>query len=111
MRSFPGLEKKGGGIQNVLFIHKSINEMSTHHRFRDAFFNYMATFLFRAIFFSDELEKPLRIKKYIYNKRQNSIGIVEMCCSNPFGCSIEALSSFCADDSVYVSMCNIRLSI
>lgn len=62
-------------------------------------------------FFSDELEKPLRIKKYIYNKRQNSIGIVEMCCSNPFGCSIEALSSFCADDSVYVSMCNIRLSI
>lgn len=62
-------------------------------------------------FFSDELEKPLRIKKYIYNKRQNSIGIVEMCCSNPFGCSIEALSSFCADDSVYVSMSNIRLSI
>nr|XP_034333619.1 uncharacterized protein LOC117691512 [Crassostrea gigas] len=50
---------------------------------------------------TDELEKPLRIKKYIYNKRQNSIGIVEMCCSNPFGCSIEALSSFCADDSVY----------
>lgn len=110
MRLFPGLEKRGGGIQNVLFIHKSINEMSTHHRFRDAFFIIWLHFYF-VQFFSDELEKPLRIKKYTYNKRQNSIGIVEMCCSNPFGCSIEALSSFCADDSVYVSMCNIFLSI
>lgn len=63
LRSFPGLEKKGGGgIQNVLFIHKSINEMSTHHRFRDAFFNYMATFLFRAIFFQMNLKNHCVLK-------------------------------------------------
>lgn len=42
--------------------------MFMYYRFRDVFFNYMVIFLFCVIFFLDEFEKLLCIKKYIYNK-------------------------------------------
>ncbi|XP_048769550.1 uncharacterized protein LOC125675794 [Ostrea edulis] len=34
-------------------------------------------------------------------KRQTNTGIVEMCCYNEFGCSIETLSEFCEEGSIH----------
>lgn len=43
-------------------------------------------------------------------KRQTNTGIVEMCCYNEFGCSIETLSEFCEEGSIHVSTLSIILT-
>ncbi|XP_061176176.1 uncharacterized protein LOC133185133 [Saccostrea echinata] len=39
--------------------------------------------------------------KYLIRKRQTNGGIVETCCYSQFGCSIDILSDFCEDGSIY----------
>ncbi|XP_062620151.1 uncharacterized protein LOC134281735, partial [Saccostrea cucullata] len=41
------------------------------------------------------------LQNYLIRKRQTNDGIVETCCHSQFGCSLETLSDFCEDGSVY----------